>query len=701
MEKCSSHKRLPVVLFNSSPYILASNDTTPSHSIPLKGYSMSVQSSIFALVLVGALIFFAWNVRRLISYLRLGKKENRFDHVGVRIKNTLTIALGQSKILREPVAGILHVLIFWGFVVLLAAVLESIGEGIIAGFSFSFLGPLYPPLIFLEDVFGSLVVIAVVISLFRRLFAPPKRLQVSGHSKWDAVLILAMILAVMVTMFGQNATRIGQGHANEARVISSALAGLFERESAGTLFEAFFWGHMLVVLGFLNYLPYSKHLHVITSTFNVYFSDLTPKGALQPINLADETLTKYGATDIEDFTWKQLLDGYTCTECGRCTSVCPANTTGKLLNPKKIIVDLRARTLEKAPLMVAGNVAGGEGTNQQVLGHQLLDNFITEQELWACTTCMACVQECPVMIEHVDTIVDLRRGLVLNESRFPEELKTTFSNLERNYTPWGFGHSARADWAEGLEIKRISEMPDAEVLFWVGCAGAYDARYKKVIQAFAQLMKMAGVKFAILGTEEKCNGDPARRMGNEYLAQTLIKENVATLNNYNVKTIVVTCPHCLQSLGKEYKQFGGNYEVVHHTTFIEQLIEQGKLKLSPEKKATITFHDPCYLGRYNDEYDAPRNIVDMVASDRVEMKRSRDKSFCCGAGGGQMWMEEREGKRVNIERTEEALALKPDVIGTGCPFCLTMMTDGVKAKDAAEKVQVKDIAELVLDAVVS
>jgi Fe-S oxidoreductase len=291
--------------------------------------------------------------------------------------------------------------------------------------------------------------------------------------------------------------------------------------------------------------------------------------------------------------------------------------------------------------------------------------------------------------------------LVLNESRFPEELKTTFSNLERNYTPWGFGHSARADWAEGLEIKRISEMPDAEVLFWVGCAGAYDARYKKVTQAFAQLMKMAGVKFAILGTEEKCNGDPARRMGNEYLAQTLIKENVATLNNYNVKTIVVTCPHCLQSLGKEYKQFGGNYEVVHHTTFIEQLIEQGKLKLSPEKKATITFHDPCYLGRYNDEYDAPRNIVDMVASDRVEMKRSRDKSFCCGAGGGQMWMEEREGKRVNIERTEEALALKPDVIGTGCPFCLTMMTDGVKAKDAAEKVQVKDIAELVLDAVVS
>lgn len=661
---------------------------------------MSLQSLIFALVLIGAFGFFSWNARRLIGYLRLGKKEDRFDQVGRRMKNTLTIALGQSKILREPVAGILHVLIFWGFVVLLAAVLESMGEGLIPGFSLSFLGPLYPPLVLLEDLFGTLVVISVVASLFRRLVTPPKRLQVSGHSKWDAVLILGLILMVMLTMFGQNATRmtLGQGHSNEFRIVSSLLAGLFAPGSAGTWFHVFFWGHMLVVLGFLNYLPYSKHLHVITSTFNVYFSDLTPKGALQPINLADETLTKYGAADIEDFTWKQLFDGYTCTECGRCTSVCPANTTGKLLSPKKIIVDLRARTFEKAPLMVSPEGNGGSA-NQEVLGHQLLDNFITEQELWACTTCMACVQECPVMIEHVGTIVDMRRALVLNESRFPKELNTTFSNLERNYTPWAFGHSTRADWAEGMEIPRLADMPDAEVLFWVGCAGAYDARYKKVTQAFARLMKMAEVNFAILGTEEKCTGDPARRMGNEYLAQSMITENVATLNKYKVKKIVVTCPHCLQSLGKEYKQFGGDFEVVHHTTFLNQLVDQGKLKLSPEKKEKITFHDPCYLGRYNDEYDAPRNIVDMVAGDRVEMKRSRDKSFCCGAGGGQMWMEEREGKRVNIERTEEALSTGCNVVGTGCPFCMTMMTDGVKAKDATEKVQVKDIAELVLEAI--
>jgi len=665
---------------------------------------MSVLPVVFALVLIGSLGFFSYNARRLVSYLQLGKKENRFDNPGKRIKNVLEIAFGQTKLLREPFAGILHFLIFWGFVILLGAILESIGEGLIPGFSFSFLGSVYPPLIFLEDIFGAFVVVAVLISLLRRLVSTPKRLQVTGHSKWDAVFILAMIFAVMVTMFGQNATRmvIGQGQTNEARVVSVLLSGQFTSESADFWFHFFFWGHMLAVLGFLNYLPYSKHLHVLTSIPNVYLSNLGPKGALKPINLADETLTKYGATDVEDFTWKQLLDGYTCTECGRCTSVCPAHTTGKLLNPKKIIVDLRSRTFEKAPLVAAATKqADGEGLSQKVLGHQLLDNFITEQELWACTTCMACVQECPVMIEHVDTIVDMRRGLVLNESRFPEELKTTFSNLERNFTPWGFGHSARADWAEGLDIPRMSDAKDAEVLFWVGCAGAYDARYRKVTQAFAKLMRMAGIKFAILGTEEKCNGDPARRMGNEYLAQMLITDNVTTLNNYKVKKIVVTCPHCLQSLGKEYKQFGGDFEVVHHTTYLMDLLAQGRIKLLAEKKSKITFHDPCYLGRYNNEYDSPRGILDMVSGEFVEMKRSRDRSFCCGAGGGRMWMEEREGKRVNIERTEEALSLSPDVIGTACPFCMTMMTDGVKDKDATESVRVKDVAELLLEAVES
>jgi Fe-S oxidoreductase len=404
--------------------------------------------------------------------------------------------------------------------------------------------------------------------------------------------------------------------------------------------------------------------------------------------------------DVDDFTWKQLLNGYTCTECGRCTSVCPANTTGKLLNPKKIFVDMRVRTMELAPVLTAGEGSIPAEEREKAVSHMLVDNFITEQELWGCTTCMACVQECPVMIEHVDAIVDMRRGLVLNESRFPAELTATFNNLERNYTPWNFSHATRADWAEGLNIPVMAEKKQADVLFWVGCAGSYDARYQKVSRAFAKLLQMAGVDFAILGTEEKCNGDPARRMGNEYLAQQLMTENITTLNNYGVKNIVVTCPHCLQSIGKEYRQFGGEFEVVHHSEFLFQLVREGKLKVKPGSEAAVTFHDPCYLGRYNDVYDAPRDLIAAIpGTSQKEMRRSRDRSFCCGAGGGRMWMEETEGKRVNMERTEEALATKADVIGTGCPFCMTMLTDGVKAAEMTEKVQIKDIAELLLESV--
>ena len=664
---------------------------------------MTVEGVLFALVLVGALALFAQNARRLTGYLRFGRKADRFQRITRRIGLVLSIAFGQKKLLREPFAGVLHFLIFWGFVILLAAVVESIGQGIAGGFSLSFLGPLYMPLLALEELIGLLVVVAVVVSLVRRLVAPPARLRVSGHAKWDAVFILVLILSVMVTMFGQNASCIAAGHAEEGRFFSAWLASFYAGSAPGLpglWYHVFFWGHMLCVLGFLNYLPYSKHLHVLTSIPNVYFADLDPKGALVPINLADESLTKYGASDVEDFTWKQLLDGYTCTECGRCTSVCPAYATGKLLNPKKIIVDLRARTMEKAPLLAAG-LAPGSGIEEVegVLGHQLLGNFITEQELWACTTCMACVQECPVMIEHVDAIVDMRRALVLNESRFPDELKTTFSNLERNFTPWGFGHATRADWAEGLDIPRMADVGRADVLFWVGCAGAYDARYRNVSRAFASILKAARVNFAILGTEEKCNGDAPRRMGNEYLAQTLMTDNIATLNRYGVKKIVVTCPHCLQSLGKEYRQFGGEYQVEHHSSFIWRLIGEGRIRLTSAQKAKITFHDPCYLGRYHDEYDAPRGVINGIEGAHLaEMRRSKDRSFCCGAGGGRMWMEEKEGTRVNIERTEEALSLRPDVIATGCPFCMTMLTDGVKEKDASGSVRVKDIAELVLEA---
>jgi Fe-S oxidoreductase len=513
---------------------------------------------------------------------------------------------------------------------------------------------------------------------------------------------------IVTSLLFQNAARIALGNADAGldHPASSLLAGVYtgvSTDAIRTWSEIIWWVHIVLILGFLNYLPYSKHLHVLTSVPNVYLSHRRSRAALKPVNLEDEKVERFGALDVDDLTWKQLLDGYTCTECGRCTSVCPANITGKPLSPRKIIVDIRERLLEKAPLKIAGG-----DLPAAVADATLVHAHITDEELWSCTTCMACMQECPVMIEHVDAIVDMRRGLVLMESQFPQEMQTAFRNLEANFSPWAFSSSSRADWAEGLGVKTYAENPDAKILFWVGCAGSFDARYKKVSQAFARLMQIAGVDFAILGTEEKCTGDPARRMGNEYLAQMLIRENIAAFQKYKIHTIVTTCPHCFNTLKNEYPDFGGTYEVIHHSTFLEQLIAEGKLKPSKEVVGNcstaggrrITYHDSCYLGRYNGLYDAPRNIVRSIPGAHIdEMHRVRDRGFCCGAGGGRMFMEEKTGKRVNIERTEEALAVHPDIIGTACPFCMTMLVDGVKEKEAGETVQVKDIAELILEAV--
>lgn len=664
---------------------------------------MQPMNIAFALFFTASVVFFSFSLRKILMTLQLGKAENRFDNIPKRLKNVLTIALLQSKLLREPVPGLLHLLIFWGFLALSLVVVESIIEGLIGHFSFSFLGGAYSVITFSQEIFCLLVMIGVIGSLWRRFITKVKRLQVDAHGSKDAAMILIWIFLIVTSTLFQNGTRIALGtyNAGMSYPVSSLLSSLFDYSQTTFLFEmGFWWMHIGFVLAFLNYLPYSKHLHVLTSVPNVYFASLKPKGALNPINLNDETLTKFGASDMEDLTWKQLLDGYTCTECGRCESVCPANLTGKPLSPRKIIVDTRRRMTEKSPVMIAGQLEA----NQEIANHTLLDNFISEEELWSCTTCMACVHECPVMIEHVDEIVDMRRALVLNESRFPPEVKTVFDNLERNFTPWGFSHSTRADWAEGLEIPKMAEVGDAknvDVLFWVGCAGAYDARYKKVSVAFSKLMKQAGIKFAILGTEEKCNGDAARRMGNEYLAQTMMTENIETLNRYNVKKIVATCPHCFHSLKKEYPQFGGNFEVVHHTDFLNQLVEDGKLKIEEKKKSTetITYHDSCYLGRYNNVIDTPRSTLAATGANLVEMPRSKDKGLCCGAGGGRMWMEETIGKRINIERSEEAIATGASTVASACPFCMTMMNDGVKAKEASETVQVKDIAEILLEAV--
>ncbi len=670
---------------------------------------MDIKNYIFIIVFFAAIGFFVYSCSKLIRYLKVAKKEDdRFDNIPQRLKRVWNIAFAQTKLLRDPVAGVLHLLIFWGFLIFIFAVLESIFQGFYTSFNLSFLGGFYLVISFVQDIFALFVILAVLISLYRRFIQKVPRLNVDKHGKIDAAFILILIMFVCISMYGQNASLIAnhnfQLSSNESRPISAYLSNLFfssTQSNSQTLYEIFWWLHILLIFGFLNYLPYSKHLHVLSSIPNVYFANLEPiRNTLKPINLEDDNADTFGVADIDQFSWKQILDGYSCTECGRCTSVCPANTVGKSLSPREIIVDIRRRTLDKAPLIVNGINEG------ELYDKTLVHNYISDTVLWQCTTCMACVQECPVMIEHVDSIVDMRRHLVLTESEFPANLNTVFKSLETNFTPWAFNSADRAAWAEGMDIKTMAEDSNGEILFWVGCAGSFDDRYKKVTKAFATIMKKAGVDFRILGVEEKCNGDTARRLGNEYLAQMLMKENIELLNNYGVKKIVTACPHCFHSLKNEYPQFGGVFEVKHHTQFIEDLFTEGKLELKSERKTNkITYHDSCYLGRYNDVYDSPRNSLNQVNNGNlIEMKRTKSKGFCCGAGGGRMFLEDEEGGRINEERTREALETGADTIASACPFCMTMMTDGVKhfsdnelyaAK--AESIKVKDIAEIVLD----
>jgi Fe-S oxidoreductase len=671
---------------------------------------MTLSNAIFAVILAVALGFFARSAQRLARWLKIGHDEVRTDHPDVRTKNLLLIGLAQTKILRDPIGGMMHALVFWGFCVLGLGTVEIMLQGLYTPFTWDLLLPrfLYLPYVISQELFAVFVLIPVTYLLYRRLVIRPARFRGDPVHGGDAVFILSMIAVLMLTLLLLFAADLRTGASPDGRVISSMLLPLFNGmsvESAHTFSRVMWWSHALLILYFLNHLPGSKHLHVLTSLINVWFSNTSGPGtvgAMRPMNLEAEDAEQFGASDVEHLSWKNLLDGYSCTECGRCTASCPANITGKTLSPRMIVVKTRARLTEKAMVLDAMGLGGTATAEQQtVLDNKLLDNWITEDELWACTSCRACVQECPVSIDQLDIINELRRDLVLMESRFPEELQPAMTSLERNGSPWAFSASDREQWTEGLNIPTVAEMAAAgekpDILFWVGCMGSFDDRAKKITVAFARILQAANVKFAILGQEESCHGDPARRMGNEYLYQMLAKGVIETLDGYQIKTIVTFCPHCFHQMGKEFPDLGGHYDVIHHTEYIERLLAEGRVPLDTEhgQRLKVAYHDSCYLGRYNEIYDAPRTTLRkaLPVVELVEPARTKSRGLCCGAGGGRMWMEETQGKRVNVERSEELLATGADQIAVACPFCMTMITDGVTG--AGSHVPVLDISEVV------
>jgi Fe-S oxidoreductase len=645
---------------------------------------------------------FARRALQLWRFVRMGRPVRRLDDVPKRVGREATVVLGQRKLLQRAGPGLMHAFIFWGFLILLTTIVEAFGEVFQRDFAIPWIGR-SKGLGLVQDVFAVLVVVGIAMAVYIRKVQRPDRFE--GSHLEEADFILLMILGIMLTLLALNATKIVLG-INESPAAwtpaSRLVAEIFEPMGRGTVevFErVFLWVHILLILGFLAYIPYSKHLHIVVSAINVFFSNTKARGRLQPLDLDLEKMQEgeayLGAGTVEDLTWKEILDTYSCTECGRCQAVCPAWNTGKPLSPKLIVMNLRDHLFQKGPEILAAR-RRGEDYERVALN----PGVIEDEVIWDCTTCGACMEECPVDIEHVDHIVDMRRNLVMAESRFPQEAGALLRNLESSANPWGQDQSQRAAWAEGLDVTVLADghQEAHEYLYWVGCAGSFDDRAKRISQAVVRVLRAAGVSFAILGPRELCNGDPARRMGNEYLFQDLARRNVETLNGAGVTTIVANCPHCFNTLKNEYPDFGGRYRVVHHTELIAELLRDGRLRPDRELGRVITYHDPCYLGRHNGIYDQPRNVIDRIpgASSR-EMPRHRSRGFCCGAGGSRMWMEEHIGKRVNVERTEEAISTGAGTIGVACPFCLIMLDDGAKAKGG--DVEVADLAQIVADCV--
>jgi len=653
---------------------------------------MTWQTFLFIAVAGAAFGYSGYRFSILLKLMKAHQgKAPTLDRIPERVGTAFINVLGQQAVLRKKGIGLIHTTIFWGFLIITIGTLEQFATTLYAPANFEFIGEgPYQFLLAIQDFFTFAVFLAVLMAAYRRFVIRPPAL---GSSK-DANIVLLMTGSLMVSILLMNGFHIlalSPWYAEALWIslpLSKALASLsLETDVNGALGTFFKWVHMILVLGFGAYIPSSKHLHVVAAGPNTFLRKFERAKGMKPINFEDESVQQYGAAKVSDLSWKDALDYYSCTECGRCQDLCPAFNTEKPLSPKNLIIDLKHNMYRNKDAMIAGKY--DEVT-------PLVDDHVTQDVLWACTSCRACEIACPVFIEHTDKIYEARRNLVMMESNFPAEVQTVFKNMETNASPWAFSPADRANWAEGLSIPTMAESPQVDVLLWVGCAGSYDDRNKKVLRSFASILKKADVRFAILGTEEQCTGDAARRIGNEYLFQTLATANIETLNRYDVKRIVTACPHCFNTLKNEYKDFGGNYEVFHHSQFIARLISEGKIKPSKGTDETITFHDSCYLGRWNGIYDEPRKILNSLPAVRtVEMKAHHDQAMCCGAGGGRMWMEEKIGKRINVTRTEQALETNAGIIAASCPFCMTMMTDGVKAKDMQSKVRVMDIAELV------
>ncbi|HML33964.1 (Fe-S)-binding protein [Sporomusa sphaeroides] len=655
---------------------------------------------IMYLLFVIVLGVFCYGCYKHIRLWRIGQPEKRWDQLGTRLLSVLTYGFGHKRIVREGYPGLMHLGIFWGFVI---AVIGTITVAIHTDAGLPvFQGNFYLGLSLLLDLGGLAAIMGIVMAMVRRYVLKPDRLD----NKADDAFSLVLILLILITGFLLEGLRIaGTGDLWAAwtpvgQAASLLFAGL-PQETIIKNFQVFWWGHLILAFLFIAYLPYGKLFHILTGPINQFFRNLGPKSNVPLIDFEDENLESFGAEKIQEFTWKQLMDTDVCISCGRCQDNCPAYLTEKPLSPKALGQALKFHLHAAGGEIIAADKTEEAGAGAQEAaaamegGTSLIGDVVEPDTIWSCTTCRSCEEQCPVFVEHVNRIIEMRRYLTLMESEFPPELQVIFRNMENNSNPWGVGWANRADWAKELEVTKLAESSEVEYLYWVGCAGSFDDRNKKVATAVIKLLQKAGIAFAILGTEEQCCGDSARGLGNENLYQTMAMANIETMNNYGVKKIIASCPHCYNTLKNEYPQLGGNFQVVHHTELLKQLIKEGKLQ--PEGQGMkVVYHDSCYLGRYNNIYDEPREILTAVPNvTLVEPERNRERSFCCGAGGGRMWMEEHLGRRINEERAEEAIRTGSDVIATACPFCLTMLDDGAKAK-GNEEIQVLDLAEILL-----